>query len=154
MTSLASCVNVDRMDIDWNTVSAVATVVAAVGSFVAASIALFVASSVRKQARDTQNVVKEQTKVLLEAAKANALAARLRYYEEQRGRAMRTVQGSSLKQLTDEQEHLVCQLDEVLDGLGVGINRESERSPHNELVRKLRLSRQPSEPDNVSANGR
>src|SRR5690242_13875357 len=108
------------MDIDWNTVSAVATVVAAVGSFVAATIAIFIASSLRKQVRGMQQVVMEQTKAILEAAKANALAARLRYYEEQRGRAMRTVQGSSLKQLTDEQEHLVYQLDEVLDRLGIG----------------------------------
>jgi hypothetical protein len=137
------------MEIDWNTVSAVATVAAAIGSFVAASIAVFIASSAKKQARGTQQVVADQTKALLEAAKANALAARLRYYEEQRGRAMRTVQGSSLKQLTDEQEHLVYQLDEVLDGLGIGIKRESGLSPHNELVRRLRVDRQPAEVENA-----
>jgi hypothetical protein len=95
-------------------------------------------------------VVAEQTKALLEAAKANALATRLRYYEEQRGRAMRTVQGSSLKQLTDEQEHLVYQLDEVLNQLGVGINRESAHSPHNELVQRLRADRQPADAGAVS----
>jgi hypothetical protein len=140
------------MEIDWNTVSAVATVVAAIGSFVAASIAVFIASAAKKQAKGTQQVVAEQTKAILGAAKANALAARLRYYEEQRGRAMRTVQGSSLKQLTDEQEHLVYQLDEVLDGLGIGINRESGLSPHNELVRRLRVDRQPAEAENAPGN--
>ena len=55
------------MEIDWNTVSAVATVVAALGSFVAASIAVFIASSAKKQAKDTQKVVGEQTRALLEA---------------------------------------------------------------------------------------
>jgi hypothetical protein len=138
------------MEIDWNTVSAVATVVAAIGSFVAASIAVFIASSARRQAESTQKLITEQTVVLLEAAKANALATRLRYYDEQRSRAMRTVQGSSLKQLTDEQEHLVYQLDEVLNQLGVGINRESARSPHNELVKRARADRQPADAEAAS----
>jgi predicted Ser/Thr protein kinase len=138
------------MEIDWNTVSAVATVVAAIGSFVAASIAVFTASSARKQAESTRKVVTEQTKALLEAARANALATRLRYYDEQRSRAMRTVQGSNLKQLTDEQEHLVYQLDEVLNRLGVGISRESANSPHNELVKRLRADRQPADAEAAS----
>ena len=150
MTPPLRCGNVSRMEIDWNTVSAVATVVAAIGSFVAASVAVFTASSARKQAASTQKVVTEQTKALLEAAKANALATRLRYYDEQRGRAMRTVQGSSLKQLTDEQEHLVYQLDEVLNRLGVGISRESALSPHNELVKRLRADRQPADAEAAS----
>ena len=138
------------MEIDWNTISAVATVVAAIGSFVAASIAVFTVSAARKQAEGTQKLVSEQTNALLEAAKANALATRLRYYEEQRSRAMRTVQGSSLKQLTDEQEHLVYQLDEVLNRLGVGINRESAHSPHNELVKRVRADRQPADAEAAS----
>ena len=150
MTSPLRCGNVSRMEIDWNTVSAVATVIAAIGSFVAASVAVFIASSAKRQAQNTQKVVTEQTKALLEAARANALATRLRYYEEQRGRAMRTVQGSSLKQLTDEQEHLVYQLDEVLNRLGVGISRESALSPHNELVKRLRADRQPADAEAAS----
>ena len=150
MTPSPRCVNVSCMEIDWNTLSAVATVVAAIGSFVAASIAVFTASSARKQAENTQKLVTEQTRVLLEAAKANALATRLRYYEEQRSRAMRTVQGSSLKQLTDEQEHLVYQLDEVLSRLGVGIDRESVHSPHNEMVKRTRADRQPADVEAAS----
>jgi len=142
------------MEIDWNTVSAVATVVAAIGSFVAASIAVFTASSARRQAESTQKLIMEQSRVLLEAAKANALATRLRYYEEQRSRAMRTVQGSSLKQLTDEQEHLVYQLDEVLNQLGVGINRESAHSPHNELAKRVRTDRQPADAEAAASGTR
>ena len=150
MTPPLRCGNVRGMEIDWNTVSAVATVVAAIGSFVAASIAVFTASSARKQAESTRKVVTEQTKALLEAARANALATRLRYYDEQRSRAMRTVQGSSLKELTDEQEHLVYQLDEVLNRLDVGISRESANSPHNELVKRLRADRQPADAEAAS----
>ena len=150
MTPPLRCGNVAHMEIDWNTVSAVATVVAAIGSFVAASIAVFTASSARRQAEGTQKLITEQTGVLLEAAKANALATRLRYYDEQRSRAMRTVQGSSLKQLTDEQEHLVYQLDEVLNRLGVGINRESTHSPHNELVKRVRADRQLADAETAS----
>lgn len=142
------------MEIDWNTVSAVATVVAAIGSFVAASIAVFTASSAKRQAESTQKLITEQTRALLEAAKANALATRLRYYEEQRSRAMRTVQGSSLKQLTDEQEHLVYQLDEVLNRLGVGLNRESTHSPHNELVKRARADRQPADAETAASGTR
>jgi hypothetical protein len=60
------------------------------------------------------------TDVMLNTAKANALATRIQYYNPAVEWGRKHGWGIDATTARDQQEHLVCQLDEILDKMEVG----------------------------------
>ncbi len=105
---------------DAITTTAIATVITAIATCVAGFAALA-----------TAIILAGQTKAFMAAAKANALAARIEYYYTQ---LKAEPSSSEQSELSDQQVHLIYQLDEVLDKLKVGAGRHAALSPHDAKV--------------------
>jgi hypothetical protein len=88
---------------------------------------------VRKAADGSRKIAQEQTTALLTAAKANALASRIEFYNEQ----IRPLLGGNpdLPTLREERDHLAYWLDRQTDALGVGLNHECPGSPYNAVIK-------------------
>jgi hypothetical protein len=99
-----------------------------------AKLARQTAEESRRQAEESHRQAERINDVMLNTAKANALATRIQYYnaEVEWGRT----HGWSTDSATarDQQEHLVCQLDEILDKMEVGPSYPCEGSKHNDKV--------------------
>lgn len=87
----------------------------------------------RKAAAEARKIAQEQTKALLTAAKANALASRIRFYNEQ----LRPLLAGNphIPILTEERDHLAYWLDRQTVALGVGLNHECPGSPYNAVIK-------------------
>ena len=93
----------------------------------------------KSASQESSKSAKEQTNALLTAAKANALASRINFYDRQIGeiesvireRKMQVVDHSAVrkleetvKQLRAQQRHLAFWLDRQADALGVGLGNQ------------------------------
>lgn len=101
-----------------------------------------------QSAEDGRKIAEEQTKALLTAAKSNALASRIEFYNRQISAAKGWLAsfGTTAQQgypeakrnkelLEQEQEHLVRQLDQQTNALEVGLNYECPGSAYNDTIR-------------------
>ena len=86
----------------------------------------------RQAAEDSHQQADEMNKALLNAAKANALATMIEYYYNPKVEFGRTRGWSKETEIArDQQEHLIYQLYEILDKMGVGPGQPCDGSPHN-----------------------
>jgi hypothetical protein len=103
----------------------------AVATGLAARAAWSSAKLARQAADDSHQQAERMNEAMLNAAKANALATRIEYFDPtvQTGRE----RGWSAESRTahDQQEHLVYQLDEIMARMGVGVGLPCDTSPHN-----------------------
>jgi hypothetical protein len=110
-------------------------------------VAAWRAASVAKSAaNDSSKIANEQTNALMAAAKANALASRINFYEQQLAPLRNKIQDSKVlgeivvrlqdqaKELEMQQKHLVYWLDRQTEVLKVGLRFECPGSPHNSEV--------------------
>jgi hypothetical protein len=103
----------------------------AVATGLAARAAWLSTKLARQAAEDSHQQADEINKALLNAAKANALATRIEYYNP-KVEFGRTHGWSTESEICrDQQEHLIYQLDEILDEMGVGTGQPCDGSPHN-----------------------
>lgn len=113
------------------------------------------ATSVAKSvAEDSRTIAGEQTKALMSAAKANALASRIAFYNEQiaeltewlnivrnsvtSARGQIPAKEAELKELKMQRDHCAWWLDRQSDALGVGLRHECPSSPYNGEVPRWR----------------
>jgi len=116
------------MCFDLETWANVATAVFTAGTAAAALFAAWVAKSASE---DSNKSAKKQTNALLTAARGNALASRINFYDrqiaeiesairaEQTSPSLRARLEKNFEQLKEEQRHLAYWLDRQLDSLGV-----------------------------------
>jgi hypothetical protein len=132
----------------FNLVIAMATCLAAVATGFAAWAAWSGTKLARAAAKDSHQQAErmneallnayQQAKLmneaLLDAAKANALATRIEFYNEQVEFGRTHGWGEDTEICRDQQQHLVYQLDEISEKLGVGAGRPCDNSPHNAKI--------------------
>jgi hypothetical protein len=82
-------------------------------------------------AADSHKQAERMSTITLNAAKANALATRIERFGDPRAEAQVRGWNPALETARDQQEHLVYQLDEILDKLGAGLGQPCDGSPHN-----------------------
>jgi hypothetical protein len=97
----------------------------------AAFAALWSANITRKIASDAHAQAKQMYETTLDATKANALATRIDYCGDPQAEAQAHGWNTDLRIKANQKEHLVYQLDVVLDRLGVGLGQPSDHSTHN-----------------------
>lgn len=129
----------------FNFAIAIATGFAAVATWRAAGAAYESVKLSRQAAKDgheqakrmneallsTYQEAKLMNEALLNAAKANALATRIEFYNEQVAFGRTHGWGEDTAICRDQQEHLIYQLDEISEKLGVGAGQPCDNSPHN-----------------------
>ena len=134
-----------------NLTIAIFTAIAARAAVLSARASRDAVHLANQSADDSRKIAEEQTKALMTAAKANALASRINFYNEQirplqriqehmfdnPGRSQRLSEEAEagLNQLIEERDHLAYWLDRQTDALGVGLNHECSLSPYNETIR-------------------
>jgi hypothetical protein len=134
-----------------------------VTSALAAIAACFSAYFSKRSVDEARRIATDQIKTAKTTARANSLASRIAFYNEQLENAKANLQqlGSPGRVLTEagqaavvrtqdsvtelgyQRDHLGWQLDRELDDLGVGLRRTSPGSPHNDRV--VGWSKVPSE---------
>jgi hypothetical protein len=121
----------------------------AVFTAVAAAAACFSAVASSRSAKESGNFARQQAEALMLAAKANALASRIDFYNKQilEAKEKLRVQFSNStqpgyaeaqreeKELGLQQVHLVYWLDRQTDALGVGLGVKCPGSPYNERIK-------------------
>jgi hypothetical protein len=116
----------------------------AVFTGIAAAAAWSSAKLARQAGDDSHQQAEKMKEAMLNAAKANALASRIEFYNEQVASGRRQGWSNDSATSRDQHEHLVCQLDRILDRMGVGIAQPCESSPHNDKVGKWHETKRPS----------
>jgi hypothetical protein len=107
---------------DPNVAIAIFTAVAAIAALISVFVSLQASRDAKESAKESKNIAEEQIKVLLAAAKANALATQIDVYTLQMkrldpyGRATQ-----ELNELERKQKHLAAWLEQQTDALGVGL---------------------------------
>jgi hypothetical protein len=106
----------------------------AIATGLAAKAAWSSTKLVRQAAEESRRQADKMNEALLNAAKANALATRIEYYDPtvEQGRTKGWSQESTTAR--DQQEYLIHQLDEILDKMGAGTGQPCAGSPHNEKI--------------------
>jgi uncharacterized lipoprotein YehR (DUF1307 family) len=110
---------------DPNVAIAIFTAVAAIAALISVFVSLRASRDAKKSAEESKNIAEEQTKVLLTAAKANALATQIDVYTLQMHRL--NAHGRAAKELDEleqKQKHLAGWLERQTDALGVGLNNQ------------------------------
>jgi hypothetical protein len=94
-----------------------------------------------KAAEEGRKIAGEQTKAMMTAAKANALASRINFYSEQIAAATPSdelrqfgIGLGSVMELKKRREHLAYWLDRQADALEIGLRFDCPGSPHNNEV--------------------
>jgi hypothetical protein len=85
-------------------------------------------------AADAQKQSERMNETTLDATKANALATRIQYCGHPEAEAQAHGWNDDLRRDADQQEHLIFQLDDVLDKLGIGLGQPCSHSPHNSKI--------------------
>jgi hypothetical protein len=135
---------------DWiNLAIAIFTAIAAVAALVSARASRQAVDQANQSAEDSRKIAEEQTKALMTAAKANALASRIEFYNKQIleanealnkfRRAADIDKESKAKQHKEElelqQDHLTRWLDQQTNALGVGLGFKISDSKYNERIK-------------------
>lgn len=108
---------------DPNVAIAIFTAVAAIAALISVFVSLRASRDAKKSAEESAKIAKEQIKVLLAAAKANALATQINVYTLQMTRLNAYGRATSeLDELERKQKHLAAWLEQQTDTLGVGLN--------------------------------
>jgi hypothetical protein len=116
-----------------NLAIAIFTAIAAKAAWDSAKSSHRAVEQANQSAEDSRKIAGEQTKALLTAAKANALASRIAFYNEQ---IRPLLPGNpDIPKLTEQRNHLAYWLDCQTDALGVGLNHECPLSPYNETIK-------------------
>jgi hypothetical protein len=88
----------------------------------------------RQAALDNHKQSERMSEITLNTAKANALATRIERFGNPSAEAQVRGWYPALQTAADQQQHLVYQLDEILDKLGAGLGRSCDTSPHNDKI--------------------
>jgi|HubBroStandDraft_2_1064218.scaffolds.fasta_scaffold649033_1 hypothetical protein len=137
-----------------NLAIAIFTALAAKAAWDSAKASRLAVEQANESAEDSRKIAKEQTKALMTAAKANALASRINFYNEQiaeaRG-AINKAQGapvpnrpfishseSALDELIIQRDHYAWFLDRQSNELEVGLRHTCPGSPYNKEVPRWR----------------
>ena len=105
-----------------NVVIAFFTGVLAIVAVISVCVSLQASRDAKKSAEEVKRIAEEQTKVLLAAAKANALAAQIDVYTLQMQRLNAYGHAKEeLDELEQKQKRLTAWLEQQTDALGVGL---------------------------------
>jgi hypothetical protein len=121
--------------------------VIAIFTAIAAIAAWFTAVKAAQAAKESSAIAEKQTEALMTAAKANALATRIDFYDRQMAPLIEQIQkfgarggdiSAQLGDLAKQQKPLVYWLDKQTDALQVGLRFECPGSEYNSEVQRWR----------------